>query len=173
MRRPLQIPLVLLAMLATAAPAFAQGSGASSTSGIRWNGWGVRAGLSSNPDQIYAGVHFDLGEFAPNVRFRPTVEIGKGDHATQMQVMAEAHYIFSKVQVWKPYVGGGLGLTYTNIDRGVVPPGADRTNSEIGLMGIGGIETRLKSSTRFFLEAKIGLGNDDPDLKLAAGWTWK
>ncbi|HXH27778.1 MAG TPA: hypothetical protein VNL37_01965 [Candidatus Polarisedimenticolia bacterium] len=170
MRRSFQVPLVLLATLAMGAPCFAQGAKASGTSGIHWSGWGVRVGLSSNPDQIYGGVHFNLGEFAPNVRFRPTVEFGKGDHVTLSQVMAEAHYIFSKVQVWKPYVGGGVGWTHVKVDRG---RSGDGTDNSIGLMGIGGIETHLKSAAAFFLELKVGLGNDDPDLKMAAGWTWK
>ena len=40
---------------------------------IQWTGWGGRAGLSSGPDQGYVGFHVNLGEFARNVRFRPSV----------------------------------------------------------------------------------------------------
>ena len=65
--------------------------------GIQWKGWGARVGLSSDPDQGYGGVHFNLGEFAKNVRFRPSVELGFGDDQTLLQVLAEVHYVFSNV----------------------------------------------------------------------------
>src|SRR5258706_10470978 len=55
-------------------------SGSSGMSGIGWQGWGLRVGGSANPDQIYGGVHFNLGYFPQDVRFRPTVEIGFGGH---------------------------------------------------------------------------------------------
>src|SRR5258706_16325567 len=105
MRSRLSAPLLLFPILAVlTTPVLAQG-----TSKIGYRGWGVRAGLSSNPDQFYGGVHWDLGEFARNGRFRPNVEVGFGDHATTVQGNAEVHYVFSKAQVWKPYVGGGAG----------------------------------------------------------------
>ena len=177
MVRKIRIALVVLSVsvvsLLASNAVLAQGAGQSSGgAGIGWEGWGVRVGVSSDPDQVYGGVHFDLGHFATNVRFRPTIEIGVGDDVTLIQAVAEAHYVFSKVQVWKPYVGGGVGISYVNIDKDLLPPGVDNTDNEIALMGVGGIETKLKSSTTFFLEAKVGFGDDDPDLKLAAGWTW-
>lgn len=167
-------PILLALFLTLAGPALAQTSKpAAAAPGIRYEGWGVRVGGSSNPDQIYGGFHWDLGEFAKNVRFRPLFEFGIGDHKTLLQGLAEVTYIFSKIQVWKPYVGGDIGFTYVDTDRDVLPPGADHTDSDVALMGVGGIETRLKSGVRFFLEGKVGFGSDDPDLKLAAGWTWK
>lgn len=168
--------LLVVLLAAFAAPTLAQTTAKpapSAAPGIRFTGWGVRVGGSSNPDQIYAGFHWDLGEFAKNVRFRPLVEFGTGDHATLVQGLAEATYIFSKIQVWKPYVGGDIGFTYVDTDRDVLPRGADHIDTDIALMGVGGIETRLKSGIRFFLEAKVGIGSDDPDFKAAAGWTWK
>lgn len=162
----LLLPLVFL----FAAPASAQGTTAQGPN-IGWNGWGVRVGVTSEPDQIYAGVHFELGEFARNVRFRPNVEFGSGDDVTLLQASGEVHYVFSKVQVWKPYVGGALALNF--IDRDKPPPFADDSDTEFGLMGVGGIETKLKSATSFFLEAKVGLTSDDPDFKVGVGWSWK
>ena len=155
-------PLLLLPVLAVlSTPAHAQG-----TAHIGYRGWGARVGLSSNPDQFYGGVHWDLGEFARNVRFRPNVEIGFGDHVTVLQANAEVHYVFSKVQVWKPYVGGSAGLIYADPDHA-------NSQTDLSVMGVGGVETKLKSATSFFIEAKVGLTNDDPDLKAAVGWTWK
>jgi opacity protein-like surface antigen len=160
---------LLLAL--SASPALAQQQSAGS--GLGWNGWGIRVGLTSEPDQVHGGVHFELGEFARNVRFRPTIEIGFGDDVTLLQAHAEVHYVFSKVQVWKPYVGGGAGFNYIKVDDDVLPPGVDDDDTDVGLMGVGGVETRLKSGVGFLLELKIGLTDDDPDFKVAAGWTWK
>lgn len=161
------LPLVLSLLGCLASPAYAQQGGPE----LGWNGWGVQAGLSSEPDQIYGGVHFNLGEFAKNVRLRPTVEIGFGDDRTLLQAHAEVHYVFSKVQVWKPYVGGGVGFNYVKIDD--LPPAADDDDTDVGLMGVGGVETKLKSGVGFFFEGKVGLTDDDPDFKVGVGWTWK
>lgn len=151
--------LPVLAVLST--PALAQG-----TSHIEYRGWGARVGLSSDPDQVYGGAHWDLGEFARNVRFRPNVEVGFGDDVTFLQANAEVHYVFSKVQVWKPYVGGSVGFVYADPDNG-------DSDTDIGVMGVGGVETKLKSATSFFIEGKVGITNNDPDFKAGVGWTWK
>ena len=41
---------------------FAPKAMAQETSEIHFDGWGIRAGLSSDPDQVYGGVHFNLGQ---------------------------------------------------------------------------------------------------------------
>jgi len=180
MRRWYRAPVFLALIASLATPALAQSSSKSTNqssqsglSGIAYRGWGVQVGASSNPDQVYGGFHWDMGEFARNVRFRPLVEFGVGDHATVIQGLAEATYIFSKVQVWKPYVGGDIGVTYVNLQRSQLPPGADNTDTKIALLAVGGVETKLKSGTKFFMELKLGLGSDDQDAKVGAGWTWK
>lgn len=155
-------PLLLVPVLAVlSTPVLAQG-----TAHIGYRGWGVRAGLSSDPDQFYGGFHWDLGEFARNVRFRPNVEIGIGDDATVVQGNADVHYVFSKVQVWKPYVGGSAGVIWVDPDQG-------DSDTDLAVMGVGGVETKLKSATSFFIEGKVGLTNDEPDFKVGVGWTWK
>lgn len=166
--------LLLLLIVGLSTPALAQTatrSGGGGTSGLGWNGWGVRVGISDNPDQVYGGVHFDLGQFAKDVRFRPYIDLGSGDHATTMQAIAEVTYLFSKVQVWKPYVGGGAGFSYVHINN--APAGVDDSDTDVALMAVGGVETKLKSATKFFMELRAGLGDDDPDFKLGVGWTWK
>jgi opacity protein-like surface antigen len=146
------------------------GGAHSGTSGIGWQGWGVRAGLSSNPDQAFGGVHFNLGYFAKDVRFRPTIEMGFGDGVTTLQALAEVHYIFSKVQVWKPYVGGGLGLAYVNVHDN--DPGSDESDTEVAFAAMGGVETKLKSGNTFGIEGKFGLGDNDPDFKASVNWSF-
>lgn len=159
------VVFIIFILAGFAAKVVAQGM-----SGIRWNGWGVRAGLSSDPDQVYGGVHFNLGEFAKDVRFRPTMEIGFGDDLTVLQMLAEVHYIFSNVRVWKPYLGGGLGLTYVNYDKD--HPGDD-SETKVSLNPIGGIETILNQGAKLFFELKLGLTDEDPDIKFGVGLNWK
>jgi len=162
MKARIAAPLLLLpVLLVLSSPVLAQG-----TAQIEYRGWGVRVGASSDPDQIYGGVHWDLGEFARNVRFRPNVELGFGDDVTTIQGNAEVHYVFSKVQVWKPYVGGSAGVIFVDPDQG-------GSETDLTVMGVGGVETKLKSATSFFIEAKIGLTDNEPDFKIGVGWTWK
>ncbi|MGA1840398.1 MAG: hypothetical protein ACMUIU_07210 [bacterium] len=160
----LSIVIIMFILAGFATKAIAQGM-----SGIRWKGWGVRAGLSSDPDQVYGGVHFNLGEFAKDVRFRPTMEIGFGDDQTLLQILAEVHYVFSKFRVWKPYLGGGLGLTYINYDD---EHPKDDSDTEISLNPIAGIETMLNQGMKLFFELKLGLADEDPDLKFGVGLSW-
>jgi len=161
----LVIVIVMLVFLGFASKVMAQG-----LSGIRWNGWGVRAGMSGDPDQVYGGVHFDMGEFSRDVRFRPSMELGLGDDITVLQLLAEVHYVFSKVRPWTPYLGGGLGLAYVNFDDD--HPGDD-SDTGISLNFIGGIETRLNQGKKLFFELKLGLADNDPDIKVGAGLSWK
>lgn len=168
---------VVAAALLGAAPAFAQTSTTTTThtsahTGFGWDGWGVRVGASVDPDQIYGGVHFNLGYFAKDVRFRPSIEMGFGDNVTTISALAEVHYIFSKVQVWKPYVGGGLGLGYINADEDDDDFG-DNSDTEVAFMGIGGVETKLRSGSSLFFEGKVGFGDNDPDFKFGVGWSFK
>ena len=149
---------------------FAQRGFAQGLSGVHWDGWGVRAGLSSDPDQLYGGVHFNLGEFAKDVRFRPSMELGFGDDLVLVQMLAEIHYVFSNVQVWKPYLGGGLGLTYVNYDND--HPG-DASETKFSLNPIAGIETMTNQGMKFFAELKLGLADEDPDIKFGLGLSWK
>ncbi|MGA1864883.1 MAG: hypothetical protein ACMUHX_07465 [bacterium] len=158
------VVIIMFILAGFATKAMAQGM-----SGIRWEGWGVRAGLSSDPDQVYAGVHFNLGEFVKDVRFRPTMELGFGDDQTVLQVLAEVHYVFSKFRVWTPYLGGGLGLTYINYDD---DHPKDDSDTDISLNPIGGIETTLKQGMKLFFELKSGLPDKDPDIKLGVGLSW-
>jgi opacity protein-like surface antigen len=161
----LTVVIIMLILAGFATKAMAQ-----EMSEVRFHGWGIRAGLSSDPDQVYGGVHFNLGEFTKDVRFRPTVELGFGDDQTVLQMLAEAHYVFSKFRVWKPYLGGGLGLTYVNYDDD--HPGDD-SDTEGSLNLIGGIETELNQGMKLFFEFKLGLAHEDPDIKFGVGLSWK
>ncbi|MGA1796763.1 MAG: hypothetical protein ACMUIL_12980 [bacterium] len=159
------IVVITFVFLAFTSKVMAQG-----LSGMRWNGWGARVGLSDDPDQVYGGVHLNMGEFARDVRLRPSMELGLGDDVTVLQILAEVHYVFSRVRPWTPYLGGGLGLTYVNFDDD--HPGDD-SDTEVSLSPIFGIETGLNRGKRLFFELKFGLGDDDPDIKIGVGISWK
>jgi opacity protein-like surface antigen len=131
---------------------------------IRWQGWGVRAGLASDPNQVVVGAQFPLGEWAPRVAFTPNVELGFGDHHTILSATAPAHYIFRTKTNIKPYVGGGVTLGY--VDR-------DSRSSDFGvsLELMGGAEWELKNSKSFFLELDIPF-SDFHDVQVLVGWNF-
>jgi hypothetical protein len=161
-------PTVAVIMLILAG--FAPKAMAQETLEIPSYGWGIRAGLSSDPDQVYGGVHFDLGELTRDVRFRPTVEVGFGDDRKLVQMLAELHYLFSMFQTWEPYLGGGLGLTYVDYDTGHRKDGSNIGGS---LNAIAGMETEITKRTKLFFEFKLGLAHEDPDIKFGVGLSWK
>lgn len=131
-------------------------------------GWGPRVGLTSGPDQVILGAHFDFGEFAPNVGFRPNVHLGLGDNLTTISAAADAFYRFSLTESsWRPYLGGTLGLLYVDFDSRF----SDSSDTDLQLMLLGGLEGRLPGGTRMMVELKLELV-DAPDLTVLAGWTF-
>jgi len=134
--------------------------------GITYKGAGPRIGISSDPDQVFIGGQFDLGEFTKNLRFQPTVELGFGDDVTLFAANAGALYFFPVKGEWKPYVGGEVGFVYQNFDK------KNKANdTDIALNAVGGMEKGLKSGSRFLAELKVGLVAD-PKIQLLAGWTF-
>jgi hypothetical protein len=138
---------------------------------VGYGGWGPRVGISDDPDQIVAGVHWDLGEFAPHVRWQPSVDFGFGEDALSLSGNLMVGYWFPTKAAVTPYAGGQVTAAYIDYDTDDKKNG-DESETEIGVALVGGIETRLKSGTRFLVELQVGLG-DIPDAKLLAGWTFK
>jgi hypothetical protein len=133
-----------------------------------YRGWGPRAGITSDPDQVYFGAHLDVDGPGDHVRFQPNVEVGVGDHLTLVAFNAELAYRFdSDWDRWSPYLGGGLGLNVTGDGEGVL----GNSDTRLGASFLGGIEKGLSSGNSVFLESKIGLA-DSPDVKFAVGWTF-
>ena len=149
--------IALLVVLTAPATAFAD---------VGFMGWGPRFGISDDPDQGIIGVHFDLGEFADNVRFRPSVEVGFGDDVNTFLANGLVAYYFDVKSSVTPYVGGQAVFAFFDPDE----DDAD-SETEIGLDAVGGIEIAMKGDTRFLTELQIGFG-DIHDFKLMVGWTF-
>src|SRR5262245_48571801 len=78
--------------------------------------FGVRAGVSGDPDQFYFGGHLVTGELLERLRFRPNVEVGIGDDVTLVAVNLEFAYTFPSRRPWAVYVGAGPALNIYDSD---------------------------------------------------------
>lgn len=141
---------------------------ASAEVGLR--GWGPRVGVSSDPDQVVGGIHFDLGDIVNHLRWQPSVEFGAGDDAFTFAGNMMVAWYFPVNGSVTPYAGGQLSVFYINWDEDRFGR-RDDSDTEIGLSAVGGIETKLRSGTRFLVELQLGLG-DVPDAKVMTGWTF-
>jgi hypothetical protein len=132
------------------------------------DGWGPRVGVAMDPDLVQFGLHADLANMASHVVFQPSAEVGVGDQLTVLSLNMDTAYRFtSQWDVWSPYLGGGVDVSFVNRDDGY----PDRSYTDTGLAVLGGIQRGLANGNRFFLETKIGLF-DSPDLRFTAGWTF-
>lgn len=150
--------LLFLALMACALPVSAQQ--------LEYGGLGPRGGVSSDPDQGFLGVHFNFGEFAPHLRFQPSLEVATGDDYDILSANFPAHYRFSPAANIVPYVGGGVVAAFVDYDP---PNRRSDSDFEIGFKAIGGIEWPLRNNNDFFLEVNIGFG-DIQDAQILAGW---
>ena len=139
-------------------------------SDIGWNGWGLRAGVSDDIDQVIGGAHFNLGEFVPHLRFQPDVQLGAGDDHTTIYGTAPVYYRFGTETRFTPYAGGGVTVGFVDRD---LPAGskADDTEFEIGGKVTGGLEWPKPDGQAFFVELSLGFG-DVPDASILAAWTF-
>jgi hypothetical protein len=133
----------------------------------RAQGLGGRVGASVDPDQFYAGVHYETTELAERLRFRPNVEVGVGDDLTLVALNFEFIYrlppdaprLPGSLSMWHLYVGGGPALNIFRFTKD--------TQSEGGFNGLIG----LAHSSGLFAEAKIG-ALKSPSFKFGVGYTF-
>jgi opacity protein-like surface antigen len=151
----------LFATAACAAPASAE------------TAWGLRGGVTFDPDQVHVGAHLNAGELFENGYFLPNLEIGFGDNLTVVALNPELVYRFTKrgSTPWGFYVGGGLGINFVSWDDGDFPGRGDTSDTDLGLNILGGMSRRLSQGNDFFVELKLGLA-DSPDAKITAGLTF-
>jgi len=135
--------------------------------------FGLRAGFSSNPNQLVLGGQMSVGEVAPNLTFDPNIELGFGDNVTILAFNMDMHYHFDMVRSsWQPYLGGGAGIHHIQID---LPPGVgDDSFTRVAGSFILGAGVPTRSGNRFFTELKVGLGDSyTADLKMLVGWNFR
>ena len=153
-----------LAALVPAAALAANGSGAHVAS------IGPRIGISSSPDQVVFGGQLQTGDIAPHVTFDPSLEFDIGDNVTTVAFNFDLKYHFALQESdWTPYAGFGIGVAVFSFD--FPPPYRDESITETGGNAILGVSVPTRSGSRFFTEARVGIG-DLPDLKILAGWNF-
>ena len=168
-----------MAMLAGVLLAVTSGH-ADEAAGVGFRGWGPRVGAQSDPDQFLVGAHFDLGDFARNVRWQPSVELGFGDHITSLYGNFMVAYYFPVKAAVTPYAGAQVQLWLLDNDGHDCDVNGhhcdngfdDGFNTNIGLDAVGGIETKFKSGNRFLAELQVGT-SDVPEIRVLVGWTFK
>ncbi len=128
-------------------------------------GTGLRAGVSSDPDQFYFGAHFDTGPIYERLSFRPNAEIGVGNDVTTVAGNFEFVYWWPiRRHPWSIYAGGGPAV---NLFRFSDARGGD---SEVDP----GFNILFGAAHRGGLFAELKLGFiDSPEVKFGIGYTWK
>ncbi len=121
---------------------------------------GFRTGLSLDPDDFIAGIHFRTDPLAEQLYFVPSGEVGFGD-VTMLAFNADLHYVFETHSKLSPYAGGGMTVNWFDTQGG--------SDTEVGGSVLGGLLLGQTSMGRMFFEMKLGLG-DVPDAKLLVGW---
>jgi len=122
--------------------------------------FGVRGGLSVDPDQFHVGGHVDVGTIFEPIRFVPNLEIGFGDNITLFAINGDFLWDIPESAF---YIGGEIGVNIFNYDSDF----GDSSNSEVGLSVLGG----WNFNGPWLLEAKLGLV-DSPDFKATVGYTF-
>jgi len=151
--------VIAIALAALASPALAD------SPDIGWNGWGVRLGLADDVDQVVGGAHFNLGEFAKNLRFQPDVQLGSGDDFTTLYGTAPVYYRFETNTSFTPYAGGGVSFGWVDDDR------RDDSEFEVAGKATGGLEWPQAKGQAFFVELSLGFG-DVHDATVMAAWSF-
>lgn len=151
---------VLLALAMAGAPAAAQDLG--------YRGWGVRGGVSDDPDQIVLGAQADFGEFIPNLAFRPHLDLGLGDDATVLTLGLPVLYRLPVEGSFTVYGGGGVAVGLVDLDDEEGRRADEGTEVEIAPLLSAGIEWPVgRGDLGVELNAA---GGDLPGLKLVAVW---
>ena len=139
--------VLLVALLAAAPPARAQGIG-------------FQGGVSIDPEQIYIGSHLETREIARGVYFRPSIDGGFGSDLKLASINVEFLYKYEINPGWKIYQGGG---PVVHMFRAGNPAQTDVTG---GLSAVFG----FVHESGLFAEFKVGSGRG-PNLKFGVGFT--
>ena len=136
-----------------------------STAAVAQTGFGLRAGVSGDPNQFHFGAHFITEPLISRLSFRPNLEIGVGSNVTTVAANFEfAYRIPVPKSAVSAYIGAGPAL---NVYRhsGNSP---DNTDSGGGFNVLLGLEHRRG----LFGEIKVGM-IDSPQFKFTVGYTFR
>lgn len=139
----------LVVTLCSVAPAHAQGIG-------------FQGGATIDPNQIFVGTHFETGQLAPGLRFRPGIDGGFGGSYSLASINIEFLYSIPLKSGWALYQGGGPAIV---LERRTVGTLHD-TSTHAGTF----ITFGFAHENGFFTEFKLG-GGHSPNLKFGAGFT--
>ncbi len=132
--------------------------------------FGPHFGFSSGPDQFVVGGQLQWGDIAPSLDFVPSLDLGFGDNSTVISINGDFHYRLDTGTKWQPYLGGGVGVHFFSFDN--AGPGVDDSRTDTGGHFILGADVATKTSSRFFVEARLGFSGS-PDFKALAGWSFR
>ena len=135
---------------------------------IAYRGFGLRAGVADDPDQGVVGAAFNFGEFIPNLRFQPHIELGFGDDTTIVSLTAPVHYRLPLEGRLTLYGGAGVTAGFIDRDEDDVRNDDDDSDFDISPMLAGGLEWPVGNQE---LAAELNVtGGDFSTVKLVLGW---
>jgi hypothetical protein len=130
--------------------------------------FGLRGGLSVDPDQLYFGVHTQTDRILfDQFQLRPNIEVGFGDNSTVVSLNGEIAYPFQLENRTRLYVGGGPSANIVSFNH-PNDPTRDDTAVRAGLNFMFGIDF----SENYFAELKVG-AIDSPQVKIGFGYTFR
>ena len=157
MRRRAVMTGMALAALLWAAPAMAQG-----------RQFGVRGGVSADPDQFFVGGHYETRPIVDKLTFKPNLELGFDDESVLAAINFEfAYTIPIERKPFSVYFGGGPAVNIFNRTGG---GGGEGDEDHVGpgfnfLLG-------LQLNQGLFFEIKLGVV-DSPDFKFTVGYSFR
>jgi hypothetical protein len=125
--------------------------------------FGVRAGVSADPDQFYIGAHGESGPLIHQVRFRPNVEAGFGDNRTVLALNREFVRRFGLDDGYAALVGAGPAIVIRSFDL----PMRNETDVGAGFNFLVGLDF----PQNFGVELKVGV-IDSPQVKFGVSYTF-
>jgi hypothetical protein len=136
-----------------------------SGSAMAQTGFGLRAGVTADPNQFHFGGHFVSDALAGNLNFRPNIEIGVGRDVTTIVANFEFAY---RIPVPKKevsaYLGAGPALVVSRFGKS--PRSSTHTGGGFNVL-IG-----LEHKKGLFGEVKAGV-IDSPEFKFTVGYTFR
>jgi hypothetical protein len=125
-------------------------------------GIGFEGGATIDPNQFFAGTHFETGELMPGLRFRPGIDGGFGSGYSLASINIEFLYNIPLKSGWALYQGGGPAIV---LERRTVGTLHDTSTHAGTFLTFG-----FAHENGFFTEFKLG-GGHSPTLKFGVGYT--